>query len=183
MVSPAGAGKTTLLRYVGRRSDGRGGVFLGTKGDESGRKPGVSRGWRFSMGHDAFPPEWRSERWRGVGIRRYAFPNMALDGSDREPLRAVCDAGVCGAKLLTAAGVGRAEAFATTRSEGHIQHPPAVRILWRVFATGRASRVTSLPAFHTCRRHYPGGNGPVLASLGSRPLAAIPEPDSVGRSG
>ena len=99
------------------------------------------------------------------------------------PLRAVCDAGVCGAKLLTAAGVGRAEAFATTRSEGHIQHPPAVRILWRVFATGRASRVTSLPAFHTCRRHYPGGNGPVLASLGSRPLAAIPEPDPVGRSG
>ena len=85
VVSPAGAGKTTLLRYVGRRSDGRGGVFLGTKGDESGRKPGVSRGWRFSMGHDAFPPEWRSERWRGVGIRRYAFPNMALDGSDREP--------------------------------------------------------------------------------------------------
>ncbi len=37
------------------------------------------------MGHDAFPPEWRSERWRGVWIRRYAFPNMALDGSDREP--------------------------------------------------------------------------------------------------
>ena len=36
---------------------------------------------------------------------------------------------------------------------------------------------------HTCRRHYPGGNGPVLASLGSRPLAAIPEPDPVGRSG
>ena len=36
------------------------------------------------MGDDAFPPKWRSERWRGVWIRRYAFPNMALDGSDRE---------------------------------------------------------------------------------------------------
>ena len=43
------------------------------------------RGWRFTMGDDAFPPQWRSERWRGVWIRRYAFPNMELDGSDREP--------------------------------------------------------------------------------------------------
>ena len=85
MVGPAGAGKTTLLRYVGRRSDGRGRVFLGSEADESGRKPGLIRGWRFSWGDDAFPPEWRSERWRGVWIRRYAFPNMALDGSDREP--------------------------------------------------------------------------------------------------
>ena len=29
VVGPAAAGKTTLLRYVGRRSDGSGGVFLG----------------------------------------------------------------------------------------------------------------------------------------------------------
>ena len=43
------------------------------------------RGWRFSGGVDAFPPKWRSERWRGVWTRRYAFPNMALDGSGREP--------------------------------------------------------------------------------------------------
>ena len=85
VVGPAGAGKTTLLRYVGRRSDGRDRIFLGSDADESGRKPGLIRGWRFSMGADAFPPEWRSERWRGVTIRRYAFPNMALDGSDREP--------------------------------------------------------------------------------------------------
>ena len=84
VVGPAGAGKATLLRYVGRRSDGRDRVFLGSEADESGRKPGLIRGWRFSMGDDAFPPEWRSERWRGVWIRRYAFPNMALDGSDRE---------------------------------------------------------------------------------------------------
>ncbi len=85
VVGPAGAGKTTLLRYVGRRSDGRGRVFLGSEADESGRKPGLVRGWRFTAGDDAFPPEWRSERWRGVWVRRYAFPNMALDGSDREP--------------------------------------------------------------------------------------------------
>ena len=26
-------------------------------------------------------------------------------------------------------------------------------------ATGRASRVASIPLFHACRRHYPGGNG------------------------
>ena len=85
MVGGEGAGKTTLLRYVGKRSDGAGGVLLGSDADESGRKPGVIRGWRFSMGGDAFPPQWRSERWRGVWIRRYAFPNMALDGSDLEP--------------------------------------------------------------------------------------------------
>ena len=84
VVGATGAGKTTLLRYVGRRSDGLGGVFLGSEADESERRPGLIRGWRFSMGDDAFPPKWRSERWRGVWIRRYAFPNMALDGSDRE---------------------------------------------------------------------------------------------------
>ncbi len=85
VVGPKGAGKTTLLRYVGRRSDGAGGVFLGSHADENGRKPGLMRGWRFTWGDDAFPPKWRSERWRGVWIRRYAFPNMALNGSDREP--------------------------------------------------------------------------------------------------
>ena len=85
VVGSADAGKTTLLRYVGRRSDGSGGVCLGSEADESGRKPGLIRGWRFSWGDDAFPPKWRSERWRSVWIRRYAFPNMALDGSNREP--------------------------------------------------------------------------------------------------
>ena len=84
VVGPAGAGKTTLLRYVGTHSSGRDRVFLGSGADESGRKPGLIRGWRFSMGADAFPPKWRSERWRGVWIGRYAVPNMALDGSDRE---------------------------------------------------------------------------------------------------
>ena len=80
VVGPAGTGKTTLLRYVGKRSDGRGGVFLGSGAREGEGKPALIRGWRFSMGSDAFPPQWRSERWRGVWIRRYAFPNMALDG-------------------------------------------------------------------------------------------------------
>ena len=83
VVGTASTGKTTLLRYVGRHSDGEGGVFLGSDADESGR--GLVRGWRFAAPDDIFPPEWRSERWRGVWIRRYAFPNMALDGSDREP--------------------------------------------------------------------------------------------------
>ncbi len=85
VVGSAGTGKTTLLRYVGRRANGKGGVFLGSDATGSERKPGLVRGWRFTAGVDAFPPEWRSERWRGVWIRRYAFPNMALDGSDREP--------------------------------------------------------------------------------------------------
>ena len=34
VVGPAGAGKTTLIRYVGKRSDGRGGLFLGLTADE-----------------------------------------------------------------------------------------------------------------------------------------------------
>ncbi len=87
VVGPAGAGKSLLLQFVGERSDGRDGVFMGT-GDarEPGQtRPGLVRGWRFHSPGDAFPPAWRREQWRGVPIRRYAFPNMALDGSDREP--------------------------------------------------------------------------------------------------
>ena len=79
VVGPAGAGKTTLIRYVGKRSDGRGGVFLGSGADESGRKPGLIRGGRFSWGDDEFPPEWRSERWRGVWIRRYVGTAIDID--------------------------------------------------------------------------------------------------------
>ena len=48
-------------------------------------KPGIVRGWRFCDPWDIFSPEWRPEEWRGVPIMRYAFPNMALDGSAREP--------------------------------------------------------------------------------------------------
>ena len=47
--------------------------------------PGLVRGWRFCDPWDIFAPEWRPEEWRGVPILRYAFPNMALDGSAREP--------------------------------------------------------------------------------------------------
>ena len=87
VVGPAGAGKSALLHFAGERSDGDGGVFMGT---HDGREPGdtrpvLDRGWRSDGPGDAFPPRWRTEEWRGVAIRRYAFPNMALDGADREP--------------------------------------------------------------------------------------------------
>lgn len=87
VAGPAGAGKSALLRFVGERSDGAGGVFLGTEDarEPGGTKPRIVRGWRFCSPDDAFPPRWRTEEWRGVSIRRYAFPNMALDGSEREP--------------------------------------------------------------------------------------------------
>ncbi len=87
VVGPAGAGKSALLRFVGRRSDGRDRVFMGSEDRrEPGRaKPGLVRGWRSGSPGAAFPPRWRTEEWRGIRIRRYAFPNMALDGSDREP--------------------------------------------------------------------------------------------------
>ena len=87
VVGPAGAGKSTLLQFVGERSDGDGGVFMGT--DEArepgGTKPGLVRGWLSGGPGDVLPPGWRTEEWREVPVRRYAFQNMALDGSDREP--------------------------------------------------------------------------------------------------
>ncbi len=86
VVGPAGAGKSALLRFIGRRSDGRDGVFMGSDDQrEPGQtRPGLVRGWRFGSPGDASPPRWRTERWCGVAVRRYAFPNMALDGSERE---------------------------------------------------------------------------------------------------
>ena len=36
------------------------------------------------------------------------------------------------------------------------------------------SRVATLSIFHACRRHYPGGNRPVLSSLSSRPAGGLP---------
>ena len=39
----------------------------------------------FLLGRRRVPTRVALERWRGVWSRRYAFPNMALDGSDREP--------------------------------------------------------------------------------------------------
>ena len=87
VAGPAGAGKSALLQFVGERSNGAGGVFLGTEDarEPGGAKPRLVRGWRFASPDDSFPPRWRTEEWRGVSIRRYAFPNLALDGSDREP--------------------------------------------------------------------------------------------------
>ena len=44
----------------------------------------------------------------------------------------------------------------------------------RVHGTDRASRVATPSIFHACRRHYPGGNRPVLSSLSSRPTDGLP---------
>ena len=44
----------------------------------------------------------------------------------------------------------------------------------RVHGTDRASRVATLSIFHACRRHYPGGNRPVLSSLSSQPANGFP---------
>ncbi len=44
----------------------------------------------------------------------------------------------------------------------------------RVHDTDRASRVATLSIFHACRRHYPGGNQPVVPSLSSRPVGGLP---------
>lgn len=87
VVGPRGAGKSTLLQFAGERSDGDGGVFLGT---DDAREPGLAkpdlvRGWLTGSAGNVSPPGWRNEEWRGVSIRRYAFPSAALDGSSREP--------------------------------------------------------------------------------------------------
>ena len=44
----------------------------------------------------------------------------------------------------------------------------------RVHGTDGASRVATHSIFHTCRRHYPGGNQPVVPSLSSRPVGGLP---------
>ena len=87
VVGPGGAGKSALLRFVGERSDGDGGVFLGTDdAREPGRaKPDLVRGWLSGSPGNVSPPGWRTEERRGVAIRRYAFPGTALDGSSRDP--------------------------------------------------------------------------------------------------
>ena len=84
VVGLPGAGKSTLLRIVAAHGDN---VLIGS--DDLRRagdvRPRLVRGWRFCDPWDIFPPEWSPEEWRGVPILRYAFPNMALDGSSREP--------------------------------------------------------------------------------------------------
>ena len=57
VVGTVGAGKTTLLRYVGRRSDGTGGVFLGSEADESGAKPGSGPRLAFHLGRRRIPAQ------------------------------------------------------------------------------------------------------------------------------
>ena len=56
------------------------------------------------------------------------------------------------------------------QSYGPLRHPdgpacPSRGSGWCVHTTDRASRVATSSLFHTCRRHYPGGNGPVRLSL------------------
>ena len=55
------------------------------------------------------------------------------------------------------------------QSYGPLRHPdgpacPSRGSGWCVHTTDRASRVATSSLFHTCRRHYPGGNGPVYLS-------------------
>ena len=87
VVGPGGAGKSALLQFVGERSDGDGGVSMGTDdAREPGRaKPDLVRGWLSGSPGDVSPPGWRAEERRGVAIRRYGFSNTALDGSSRDP--------------------------------------------------------------------------------------------------
>ena len=44
----------------------------------------------------------------------------------------------------------------------------------RVHGTDWASRVATPSIFHACRRHYPGGNRPVLTSLSCQPVGGLP---------
>ena len=62
---------------------------------------------------------------------------------------------------------------------GPIRHPagpacPSRGSGCRVHDTDRASRVATLSIFHACRRHYPGGNQPVVPSFSSRPVGGLP---------
>ena len=77
IVGEAGAGKTTLLRYVGKRSDRQGGVHIGSDGYASETEPTVIRGWRFSGGVDAYPPESADGTMarRMSTIPRFAIPS------------------------------------------------------------------------------------------------------------
>ena len=65
------------------------------------------------------------------------------------------------------------------QSYGPLRHPagpacPSRGSGCRVHGTDRASRVATPSIFHACRRHYPGGNRPVLSSLSSQPVGGLP---------
>ena len=75
---------------------------------------------------------------------------------------------------LSSAGITR-----RLRSYGPLRHPagpacPSRGSGCRVHGTDRASRVATSPIFHVCRRHYPGGNGPVSLSLSTRSVGGLP---------
>ena len=74
---------------------------------------------------------------------------------------------------LPSAGIARRLQYC-----GPLRHPagPACTSRgsgWRVHATDRASRVATSSIMQTCRRHYPGGNGPVHSSLASRTAVGL----------
>ena len=85
VAGPAGAGKSALLQFVGERPDGVDGVSMGTddQREPGAARPALVRGWRSGGPGDA--PRWRGEEWRGVSVRRYGFPDTALEGSGRAP--------------------------------------------------------------------------------------------------
>ena len=65
------------------------------------------------------------------------------------------------------------------QSYGPLRHPagpacPSRGSGCRAHGTDGASRVATPSIFHTCRRHYPGGNQPVVPSLSSRPVGGLP---------
>ena len=75
---------------------------------------------------------------------------------------------------LPSAGIARRLQYC-----GPLRHPagpacPSRGSGWRVHATDRASRVATSSIMQTCRRHYPGGNGPVHSSLASRTAVGLP---------
>ena len=72
-----GAGKTTLLRYVGRRSDGTGGVFLGSEADDNGTVRDI--GWESAGLND---PDHPNPRRRAI-IYATRDPADAREVADR----------------------------------------------------------------------------------------------------
>ena len=104
------------------------------------------------------------------GVSEHCVALMALaSGHALPPFCAVPEV-----RPLSSAGITR-----RPQSYGPVRHPAgpdwSSRISgWRPPATDRASRVAALSIFHACRRHYPGGNGPVRLPLASRTAIGLP---------
>ena len=103
------------------------------------------------------------------------FPNVAgpcrapASGLALPPFHAIPEAGP-----LPSTGIAR-----RLRYCGPVRRPagparPSRDAGWPVQATGRASRVAASSILRACRRHCPGGNGPVHPSLASRTAVGLP---------